>query len=73
MGTKIRIKSGNVTPFNIIYLVMDTFYRLGPDKLLDSHLGFRSNNYSYQYSETISGLFLPKNAIYFKYYYFNST
>lgn len=57
MNTKIAIKSNNITPFGGIYLLMDHFSKTGLDKLIDSHLGIRSQSYGYQYSEIISSLF----------------
>lgn len=57
MSTKIAIKSGNITPFGGIFLVMDSFSRLGLSQLIDARLGLRCTSYGYQYSEIISSLF----------------
>lgn len=39
MGTKVAIKSGNITSLGGIFYVMDVFSRLGMPSLIDSSLG----------------------------------
>ena len=55
---KLQIKSETIATFGGIFHIMDTFERLGLDKLVDSSLGKRDVGWNaFQYSEVIEALF----------------
>ncbi|QUB71681.1 IS1380 family transposase [Prevotella multiformis] len=51
------LKNENITPYGGIFYVMDEFKCTGVDRLVDSRLNTRCQNYGYQYSDIMLALF----------------
>ena len=51
---KIQLKSDNITPFGVLYLIINRFDRSGVRKTIDSFLGRRSSDpKAFSYGECI--------------------